>query len=220
MNIGFQLKELRKVRGISLRSLAKKVGVSASFISQVEQDKCQPSLETLRKISQALDVPTSYLLEAEQGELSPSKEVVEIRLPNRLQYLSTLAGFVGNVCQIHEVPEEDIDDILLAVDEASSNIIKHAYQVGSINYFRVRISIDRELVQVDLLDQGKEFNPLEIPHPTHMRGITEEAEERDLSLGIHIMKKVMDDVHYRYSPNEGNDLTLIKKISQSKGSGQ
>jgi serine/threonine-protein kinase RsbW len=219
MNIGFQLKELRKVRGISLRSLAKKVGVSASFISQVEQDKCQPSLETLRKISQALDVPTSYLLEAEQDQLSPSKEFVEIRLPNRLQYLSALAGFVGNVCQIHEVPEEDIEDILLAVDEASSNIIKYAYQVGSVNYFRVRISIDRELVQVDLLDQGKEFNPLEIPHPP-MKGITEEAEERELSLGIQIMKKVMDDVHYRYSPNEGNYLTLIKKISQSKGSGQ
>lgn len=219
MNIGFQLRELRKVRGISLRSLAKKVGVSASFISQVEQDKCQPSLETLRKISQALDVPTSYLLEVEQDGLSPSKEVVEIRLPNRLQYLSTVAGFVGNICHIHEVPEDDIEDILLAVDEASSNIIKYAYQVGSINYFRVRISIDRELVQIDLLDQGKEFNPLEVP-PPHMKGITEEAEERDLGLGIHIMKKVVDDVHYRYSPNEGNYLTLIKKISQSKGNGQ
>jgi anti-sigma regulatory factor (Ser/Thr protein kinase) len=52
-----------------------------------------------------------------------------------------------------------------------------------------------------------------------MKGITEEAEGRDPSLGIHIMKKVMDDVHYRYSPNEGNRLTLIKRISQSKGNG-
>jgi transcriptional regulator with XRE-family HTH domain len=218
MNVGVRLKELRNVRGISLRSLAKKVGVSASFISQVEQNKCRPSLNTLRKISEALDVPTGYLLEAEQDEIIFSKEVAEIRLPNRLQYLSTLAEFVDNVCCMHEVPDEDLKDILLAVDEASTNIIKYAYRVGPINYFKVRISFDRELVQVDLLDKGTKFNPLEIPLP-EMKGIMEEYKEKDLRLGIFVMKKVMDDIRYRYSPNEGNHLTLIKRISQSKGHG-
>jgi transcriptional regulator with XRE-family HTH domain len=218
MNIGVRLKELRRVRGISLRNLAKKVGVSASFISQVEQNKCQPSLETLRRISQALDVKTGYLLEAEQDEFSSSKEVVEVRLPNRLQYLSILAEFVGGVCRSHAVPDEDLEDIILAVDEASSNIIKYAYRIGSINYFRVRISFGRELVQVDLLDQGTKFNPLEIPLPD-MKGITGDSKEEDLNLGIYFMKKAMDDIRYRYLPNEGNHLTLIKKISQSKGNG-
>ena len=216
LNIGVRLREVRRLRGISLRNLAKKVGVSASFISQVEQNKCRPSLDTLRKISEALDVPTSYLLEAEQDEFSPSKEVVEIRLPNKLHYLSTLAEFVVSACRIHEVPDENLKDILLAVDEACTNIIKYAYQVGPINYFKVRISFDRELVQVDLLDQGTKFNPLEIPLP-EMKGITGEGKEKNLRLGISIMKKVMDDIHYRYSPNEGNHLTLIKRISQSKG---
>lgn len=217
MNIGIRLKDLRRLRGISLRSLAKKVGVSASFISQVEQNKCQPSLETLRKVAAVLDVPTGYLLEAGQDEIVSSKEVVEIRLPNRLQYLSTLAEFVDNVCRMHEVPDKDLKDILLAVDEASTNIIRYAYQVGPINYFRVRISFDRELVQVDLIDQGKQFNPLEIPLP-EIKGITGEGKEKDFSLGISIMKKVVDDIQYQYSPNEGNHLILTKKVSQSQGS--
>jgi serine/threonine-protein kinase RsbW len=218
MNIGVRLKELRDLRGISLRKLAKKAGVSASFISQVEQSKCQPSLNTLRKISEALDVAISYLLEPEGNETSSPKEAIEIRLPNRLKYLSILADFIKNVCQKNEVPVKDVEDILLAVDEASTNIIKYAYEAGSPNYFRVRISCDLELVQVDLLDQGREFNPLEIPPPP-TKGMIEEGGEKDLSLGIHIMKKVMDDIHYRYSPNEGNRLTLVKKISQVKGSG-
>ncbi len=217
MNIGDRLREVRRLRGISLRNLAKEVGVSASFISQVEQNKCQPSLETLRKVSEALDVPTGYLLEAEQNEISPSKEVVEIRLPNRLQYLSILADFVDNVCRMHEVPDEDLKDILLAVDEACTNIIRYAYRVGPINYFKVRISFDREMVQVDLLDQGKQFNPLEIP-PSGEKAITGDGEEKYFGLGISIMKKVVDDIRYQYSPNEGNHLILIKKISQSKGS--
>jgi transcriptional regulator with XRE-family HTH domain len=217
MNIGSRLKELRNIRGISLRNLAKKVGVSASFISQVEQDKCQPSLETLRKISHALDVPASYILEAEHNEVSPSREVAEIRLPNRLRYLSVLAEFVGGVCRGHEVPGDALEDILLAVDEASSNIIKYAYEVGSTNYFRVRISCDRKLLQVDLLDQGKKFNPLEAP-PLDGKDITAAGKGKDLSLGIHIMKKVMDDVRYQYSPSQGNHLILVKKIPQSKRS--
>ena len=218
MNIGVRLKELRKVRGISLRNLAKRVGVSASFISQVEQDKCQPSLDTLQKISDALNVTTSYLLESGQAEGFPPKEFVEIRLPNRLKYLSTLAEFLKSVCQNLEIPVKDIEDILLAVDEACTNIIKYAYQVGPINYFKVRISFDRELVQIDLLDQGTKFNPLEIPLPD-MKGITGESKEKDLSRGIYFMKKAMDDIRYRYSPNEGNHLTLVKRISQSKGKG-
>jgi serine/threonine-protein kinase RsbW len=216
MNIGVRLREVRKVRGISLRNLAKKVGVSASFISQVEQNKCQPSLETLRKISGVLDVTTGYLLEVEQDDLPASKEVVEIRLPNQLQYLSIVAEFVGSVCRNHKVPDKELDDILLAVDEACTNIIKYAYQVGPINYFKVRIAFDREVVQVDLLDQGTKFNPLEMPLPD-MEAITGDGKERDLSLGIYFMRKAMDDIRYRYSPNEGNHLTLIKRISQSKG---
>ena len=207
------------LRGMSLRNLAKKVGVSASFISQVEQNKCQPSLNTLQKISEALDVTTSYLLESEGNEVSPPKEIVEIRLPNRLKYLSTVADFLKSVCQNQEVPTKDIEDILLAVDEASTNVIKYAYQVGPINYFKVRVSVDRELVQIDLLDQGKRFNPLEIPL-LDMKDITEDGKEKNVGMGVYFMKKVMDDIRYHYSPNEGNHLILIKRISQSKGNGQ
>ncbi len=204
---------------MSLRNLAKKVGVSASFISQVEQNKCQPSLDTLQRISEALDVATSYLLESESNEMFPPKEVVEIRLPNQLKYLSTVADFLKSVCQNQEVPSKDIENILLAVDEASTNVIKYAYQVGPINYFKVRVSVDRELVQIDLLDQGKRFNPLEIPL-LDMKDITEDGKEKNIGLGVYFMKKVMDDIRYHYSPNEGNHLILIKRISQSKGNGQ
>lgn len=214
MNLGARVREARVLRGISLRNLAKKVGVSASFISQVEQDKCQPSLDTLRRITEALGITTGYLLESQAQEASPRKEVVEIRLPNRLRYLSTVADFLKSVCQNHEIPDEDIENILLAVDEASTNVIKYAYQIGSPNFFTVRVTFGRKQVQVDLLDHGRRFNPLENPLP-HRERLT--GDEESLGMGISVMKNVMDDVRYRYSPSEGNRLMLIKRISQSKG---
>lgn len=213
MNVGARVREARFLRGISLRNLAKKVGVSASFISQVEQDKCQPSLDTLQRIAESLGVTVGYLLESQAQEASPRKAVIEMRLPNRLRYLSTVADFLKSVCQNHEIPDEDIENILLAVDEASTNVIKYAYQIGSHNFFTVRVSFGRKQVQVDLLDQGKRFNPLENPLPEGE--IIRDKES--LGMGIYVMKKVMDDVRYRYSPGEGNRLTLIKRISQSKG---
>jgi len=49
-------------RGLSLRKLAKEIGVSPSFISQVEQGKAQPSVHSLRSIAEILNVTSSYLI--------------------------------------------------------------------------------------------------------------------------------------------------------------
>ena len=49
--LGVNIKRLREERGVTLRKLAPQLGVSASFLSQVERGKVSPSLATLKKIS-------------------------------------------------------------------------------------------------------------------------------------------------------------------------
>jgi transcriptional regulator with XRE-family HTH domain len=60
--IGKRLKEKRKELSLSLRELASRTGLTASFISQVERDLTSPSITSLRKIAQALGVPIFYFL--------------------------------------------------------------------------------------------------------------------------------------------------------------
>jgi len=60
--LGDKIRRLRKEKKLSLRSLAQDVGVTASFLSQVERDLADPSLGTLRKIAEMLDVPVFELL--------------------------------------------------------------------------------------------------------------------------------------------------------------
>jgi transcriptional regulator with XRE-family HTH domain len=60
--IGSRIKEKRQEEGISIRELAKRIGVTASFISQVENGKANVSLDSLRRISEALQVPMLYFL--------------------------------------------------------------------------------------------------------------------------------------------------------------
>jgi len=54
--LGARLREERLKRGISLRGLARDVGVSASMISQIETAKSQPSVSTLYAITSALGI--------------------------------------------------------------------------------------------------------------------------------------------------------------------
>ena len=75
-SIGERIKKSRNEKGLSLRELASKVDLSASFLSQIEQGKASPSIENLKKIATSLDVKVSYLIEDE--EETRNMEVVNI----------------------------------------------------------------------------------------------------------------------------------------------
>lgn len=59
LNIGLSIKKMRKARGLSLREMASRAGITASFISQVENGRASPSVETLFSLAGALGVPVS-----------------------------------------------------------------------------------------------------------------------------------------------------------------
>jgi transcriptional regulator with XRE-family HTH domain/quercetin dioxygenase-like cupin family protein len=67
--IGARIRAERQRRGVSVRGLARDIGVSASLISQVENDKNLPSVSTLYAITTALDIPIEDLFEAEPSAL-------------------------------------------------------------------------------------------------------------------------------------------------------
>ena len=67
MKIGGKLRERRKEQGLSLRELGEKAGVTASFLSQVENDQVSPSLNSLQSIATALGVPMFSLLNDTPG---------------------------------------------------------------------------------------------------------------------------------------------------------
>lgn len=66
MSIGEKIREKRNEKEFSLRELASKVGLSASFLSQIEQGKASPSIENLKKIANYLEVKVSYLIEEDE----------------------------------------------------------------------------------------------------------------------------------------------------------
>ena len=56
-SLGLKMRQIRKVRGLSLQSVARKAGVSIGLVSQIERGLTSPSIRSLRQLGAALDIP-------------------------------------------------------------------------------------------------------------------------------------------------------------------
>ena len=78
IKIGSKIKSLRIHQRLTLKDLAKKTGLTASFFSQLERDCLSPSMNSLEKIAEALNTNVSYFFEGEKDH-----EIVFIRKGSR-----------------------------------------------------------------------------------------------------------------------------------------
>jgi transcriptional regulator with XRE-family HTH domain len=60
--VGAQVRRRRRDRGLTLAEVAERTGLNVGYLSQVENDKASPSLETLAALAEALDVPITWFL--------------------------------------------------------------------------------------------------------------------------------------------------------------
>lgn len=87
MKIGYRIKDLRNQRRITLSELAKKTGLTTSFLSQIERDLSSPSVSSLEKIAEALNTKIGYFFERGEG-----KELVFIKQGANQQVLDKEKG--------------------------------------------------------------------------------------------------------------------------------
>jgi len=125
MKLGERIRTIRESRGISLRKLAREISVSASFISQVEQDKANPSVDSLQKIAGILGVSTSYILQEDT-----SSAPVEIRSKNKNEFNeSLLEGVIlKNLAPYDE--KRNMSPVLLTVKPNGGSIVTLSHLSG------------------------------------------------------------------------------------------
>ena len=97
MKIGSRIKDLRTHQRITLKELAKKTGLTTSFLSQLERDLVSPSVSSLEKIAEALNTKIGYFFErVEEKELIFIKKGTDKKLIDKGISSETLAtGFLN-----------------------------------------------------------------------------------------------------------------------------
>ena len=97
MKIGYRVKDLRNRQRLTLKELAKKTGLTTSFLSQLERDLTSPSVSSLEKIAEALNTQVGYFFErGEVNELIFVKKGVDNKVIDKEISCETLAsGFLN-----------------------------------------------------------------------------------------------------------------------------
>jgi anti-sigma regulatory factor (Ser/Thr protein kinase) len=132
----------------------------------------------------------------------------KIALDADFDNLDEIREFVGEVASQVGFSDKEIYSIQLAADEASSNVIEHAYAGMSGGRLEIECDIIENGLKIVLHDRGNPFDPSSVPEPN----VNADLSERKIGgLGMYLMRKLMDEVAYE-SSEEGNKLTMIKRV--------
>ena len=134
----------------------------------------------------------------------------QLKIPSQSDNLSIIRDVVAKVASRVGFDTDEASKIELAVDEACTNVIKHAYANNSNQMIEVSIKIDQKKLIIIVADKGKGFNPDEIKLPDLNKSI---KEGRKGGLGLCLIKTLMDKVEFEIKPGLKNQVKMIKYIS-------
>jgi serine/threonine-protein kinase RsbW len=132
-----------------------------------------------------------------------------IRVEADLANLSAISSQVSEAMRQATIDAAIIRKVLLAIDEACTNIALYAYP-GVKGFIRITCWLDHDDLMICIEDQGRPFNPCSVPGPE----VDVSLDERKVGgLGVHFMRESMDEISYKYDPEKGNQLTMRKHIA-------
>ena len=124
-----------------------------------------------------------------------------------LTSLSDIAQYVAVQASAAGLDEDRTFEVQMAVDEACTNSIQHAYRGHNTGELRVCCFREGDDFVVEITDFGAPFDPQSIPAPD----VTGPLEERSIGgLGVYLMRQLMDSVQFRADPQSGNVVVMRK----------
>jgi serine/threonine-protein kinase RsbW len=134
-------------------------------------------------------------------------EVSYLTIDADLDNLVDVRRFVEQQAILKGATEQTMIDMVLAVDEAVTNVILHGYR-GKPGKIEIAVSYDKEILSVAVRDWSSAFDPNSVPTPDLMAPL----EKRPIGgLGVHIMRQLTDEMVYRRRVDGWNELLLVKK---------
>lgn len=138
---------------------------------------------------------------------------MKLEVKAKLENLAIIDDFLTETTQQFGIMEDETVQVRLAVNEACTNIIQHAYSGESEKSIIILCSMSGNDLLIEIRDWGKPFDPEAIPQPD----ITSELFERkEGGVGIFLMKQMMNDVRYIFRNGKYNELRMIKHISAER----
>ena len=126
-----------------------------------------------------------------------------------IENLKGVRDFIRGSLKNHAIPEIQVSEIVLALDEMCSNLMIHAHHCNSEDLFELIIHVESDQPLVfEIIDDGTVFDINEFSTPAIDNII---HEKRKGGLGIRLVKSIMDKVEYQKT-KEHNICRLVKTV--------
>lgn len=161
----------------------------------------------VKDAEQSDDITLLALLFDRQPILEQAKEL-RVKIANELAEIDTVNNALADFAQQNGIEDSVVQKIKVAFDELLNNTISYGYKDEHEHVIEVGVDLLEGRLRVTIADDATPFNPLSEETPNTELGI----DEREIGgLGIHLVRKMMDEVTYKRGIDK-NLITLIKYL--------
>lgn len=136
--------------------------------------------------------------------MAEESQPMTLTIPSDLRLLGLVNDFIEAVCQIGGLDAKTTTAVVLATNEAVSNVIRHAHRDHPEAFVQIQCRLDSGAVEICLLDEGEPFNLEAVPY-------LDPAEIRVGGRGVFLMRSLMDELDCRPRGGRGNALHMVKR---------
>jgi serine/threonine-protein kinase RsbW len=127
-------------------------------------------------------------------ELPPQETDVKLTLPARADNVAVIRHVLGAFAEALRLPDGLVEDLRLAVTEACTNVVRHAYDPDVLGPVEVSIRPGEDVVTVVVADHG--------------RGIGTSSDISGPGLGLPLIAAIADDVDLEPQPGGGSRVAM------------
>ena len=132
--------------------------------------------------------------------------VVMLRIPAKPEYITLCRLALTGLAQLRGIGDDALADLKLALTEAVSNSVRHAYGPNGSGHVSVTYSLRAGGVAIEVVDDGAGFDPDEAPS-------FGDGELSEGGLGIAIIRTIADELEIQSKPGRrGSRLRFVKRF--------
>lgn len=140
--------------------------------------------------------------------MAKSNNIYSLSVEASTSQLAKVRDFVAEHAERLGLPEKEIGNIRLAVDEAYTNIIKHAYKNIPARPVEIELGSDNSQLWISIKDEGEGFDEEAYNEPDLKERIKNKQRG---GMGVYLIRKLMDNVQYNRSGHM-NEIRMIKHL--------
>jgi serine/threonine-protein kinase RsbW len=132
---------------------------------------------------------------------------VHLSIPARPEFITLSRLALAGLCRVRPFPEETLADLKLAITEACSNSVRHAYDEGG-GTIQILYRLEGDRIEIEVSDDGVGFDH------SGVGGLPDEVELSEGGLGIAIIRSVADDLEFTSGEDgRGSRLRFVKSLT-------